>query len=131
MSTQYLITLAGAMDDLPVALFDTRAGVDAFVRTNRPCPVDGRDAAREGPLVEAYDAAGRGPSCVYGYQVWELVDGGPKKHWNRRWVDGEHPGPAKYENMTIAEQTEYNNAEENDPWESNQEEWDLGGEGGA
>lgn len=116
--TIYLITLAGAIDDLPVAVFDTRAGVDAFILSNRPCPVDGRDAIREGPLADAYKAAGgRGPSIVLGYQVWEIKDGVPVRNFLRRWTDGQWPGVREWKRMTTRDRENFEKYLEDGPWE--------------
>lgn len=126
--TVFLITLAGTIDDLPVAVFDTRAGVDAFLTTNQPAPVDGPDPVREGPLANALKIAGRGPSIVIGYQVWEIKDGLPVRSYIRRWVDGQWPGPDEYAAMSDEERADWHAAEQNNPWDGpagNQEEWDV------
>lgn len=114
--TCYVITLAGAMDDLPVALFCTRSGVDAFIEANRPAPVDGGDAVQDGPLLAARNTAGYGPSIVFGYSVWEFTGGAPTGRWRRRWIDGQWPGPTEYERMTPYKQTELEIEEFNEPW---------------
>lgn len=114
MSTQYLITLSGSMDDLPVAICKSRVSVTNFIAENRPCPVDGRDAIREGPLAAACDAAGYGPSMVYGYTVWKFVDGRPIESTKHRWVDGEWPGVHEWKRMTNEERAEFEAATRND-----------------
>jgi hypothetical protein len=122
-NTWFLVTLTGSMDDLPVALFDTRAGVEAFLTENQPAPVDGRDAIRVGPLAEAMNVAGVGPSQVLGYKVWTFTDGRPVAVENRRWLD-EWPGPAEYGRLTLAERNALHAEETNEPWDAPQEEWD-------
>ncbi len=125
----YLITLDGPLDDLPVALFATQAEVDAFIESNPPAPVDGRDVVDRGPLRNAARVAGYGPNKVFGYSVWKIVDGVPVKRYMRQWTEDQWPGPAEWEDWDGPHQDAFTADLLDEDWtdvaQSNQEEWDY------
>lgn len=99
--TQYLVTLCGTMDDLPVALFSSKHArelAQQFTDNHHPFPVDGAGCETEGPLSEAAKVNGCGPSCVFGWKVFKFVDGRPVATYRVKWFDGEWPTREELEN---------------------------------
>lgn len=103
----FLITLAGSMDDMPVAFFATAKECDQFMEANPPHPVDGKGCETTGPLADACNVFGRGPSLVFGYNVTKFVGGKPVKVYMDYWLDGDWPTRAELAAMPDAERAEF------------------------
>ncbi len=87
----YAVALCGPCDELLVATFNTEPEVRKFISMNPVRGVEGPDAVTEGPLAEAFNVRGCGPSQPFGYVVTELYNGVPHRQVCVDWEGDPHP----------------------------------------
>ena len=120
MNRLFLITLAGTLDDMPVAIFTDREKVLTFIAENPPRPVDGAGCKTAGPLANASKVAGRGPSYVFGYEVTVFYGDGtrfaPQESHQLQWSEEQWPTDGRWQAMTNQERLTFLASVINEPF---------------